>query len=146
MYPSDMSRERFEQILPILEQARSVDLYEVWCAVLYLLRTGLAATTAQVTDRQGVLQSQARCSSSLGQVQSLLCDSGYTEQIAKRNFAWLEKNRRLWKNCERKLNTSFINASFFGQLNQPRCGSDAASFVSMAEGPEFLLWVSNTLS
>lgn len=45
-YPSDMSRERFEQILPILEQARKrtkprrVDLYEVWCAVLYLLRTG----------------------------------------------------------------------------------------------------------
>jgi len=45
-YPSDTSRERFEQILPILEQARkrtkprSVDLYEVWCAVLYLLRTG----------------------------------------------------------------------------------------------------------
>jgi transposase len=45
-YPSDMSRERFEQILPILEQARkrtkprSVDLYEVWCAMLYLLRTG----------------------------------------------------------------------------------------------------------
>jgi transposase len=45
-YPSDMSRERFEQILPILEQARkrtkprSVDLYEVWCAVLYVLRTG----------------------------------------------------------------------------------------------------------
>ncbi len=45
-YPSDTSRERFEQILPILEQCRkrtkprSVDLYEVWCAVLYLLRTG----------------------------------------------------------------------------------------------------------
>lgn len=45
-YPSDMSRERFEQICPILEQARkrtkprSVDLYKVWCAALYLLRTG----------------------------------------------------------------------------------------------------------
>lgn len=45
-YPSDTSRERFEQILPILGQCRkrtkprSVDLYEVWCAVLYLLRTG----------------------------------------------------------------------------------------------------------
>ncbi|RBC66753.1 IS5/IS1182 family transposase, partial [Xanthomonas oryzae pv. oryzae] len=38
--PSDMSRERFEQIRPILEQARkrtkpvTVDMYEVWCAVL----------------------------------------------------------------------------------------------------------------
>ncbi|MEB1486941.1 transposase, partial [Xanthomonas campestris pv. campestris] len=45
-YPSDMSREQFEHVLPILEQARKrtkprrVDMYEVWCAVLYLLRTG----------------------------------------------------------------------------------------------------------
>ena len=45
-YPSDLSRERFELIRPLLEQARkrtkprTVDLYEVWCAVLYLLRTG----------------------------------------------------------------------------------------------------------
>jgi transposase len=45
-YPSDLSRERFEEIRPLLEQARkrtkprTVDLYEVWCAVLYLLRTG----------------------------------------------------------------------------------------------------------
>ena len=45
-YPSDMSREQFEHVLPILEQARKrtkprrVDMYEVWCAVLYVLRTG----------------------------------------------------------------------------------------------------------
>ncbi|PPU75554.1 IS5/IS1182 family transposase, partial [Xanthomonas populi] len=26
--------------------------------------------------------------------------------IVERSFAWLEKNRRLWKNCERQLNTS----------------------------------------
>ena len=26
--------------------------------------------------------------------------------VAERSFAWLEKCRRLWKNCERKLNTS----------------------------------------
>ncbi|WP_244171274.1 IS5 family transposase, partial [Xanthomonas populi] len=26
--------------------------------------------------------------------------------IVERSFAWLEKNRRLWKNCERRLNTS----------------------------------------
>jgi len=38
-YPSDVSREQFRQILPILERARkrtkpwTVDLYEVWCAV-----------------------------------------------------------------------------------------------------------------
>ena len=45
-YPSDISREQFERIRPLLEQARkktkprTVDLYEVWCAMLYLLRTG----------------------------------------------------------------------------------------------------------
>ena len=45
-YPSDITREQFEAIRPLLENAskrtkpRKVDLYEVWCAVLYLLRTG----------------------------------------------------------------------------------------------------------
>ncbi len=45
-YPSDLSRSQFAQVLPLLETARrktkprTVDLYEVFCAVLYLLRTG----------------------------------------------------------------------------------------------------------
>jgi transposase len=45
-YPSDIKREQFEVIKPLLESARKktaprrVDLYEVFCAVLYLLRTG----------------------------------------------------------------------------------------------------------
>jgi len=26
--------------------------------------------------------------------------------VVERSFGWLEKSRRLWKNCERKLNTS----------------------------------------
>ena len=45
-YPSDISRGQFEQILPLLESARKktsprrIDLFEVFCAVLYLLRTG----------------------------------------------------------------------------------------------------------
>ena len=45
-YPSDVSREQFETIKPLLESARRktaprrVDLYEVFCAVLYLLRSG----------------------------------------------------------------------------------------------------------
>ena len=26
--------------------------------------------------------------------------------VVERSFAWLEKNRRLWKNCERLINTS----------------------------------------
>ena len=34
--------------------------------------------------------------------------------VVERSFAWIEKCRRLWKNCERKLNTSlqFINLAF----------------------------------
>lgn len=46
IYPSDISREQFETIKPLLESARRktaprrVDLYEVFCAVLYLLRSG----------------------------------------------------------------------------------------------------------
>lgn len=45
-YPSDISREQFEIIRPLLESARKktaprkVELYEVFCAVLYLLRSG----------------------------------------------------------------------------------------------------------
>lgn len=45
-YPSDISREQFETIRPLLESARRktaprrVDLYEVFWAVLYLLRSG----------------------------------------------------------------------------------------------------------
>lgn len=45
-YPSDITREQFETIVELLESARKktaprkVDLYEVFCAVLYLLRTG----------------------------------------------------------------------------------------------------------
>ncbi|NHR03857.1 IS5 family transposase [Chromobacterium haemolyticum] len=256
-YPSDISREQFEVIRPLLESARKrtsprrVDLYEVFCAVLYLLRSGcqwrmlpeafpkwrtvhsyftmwsepreggslleqalkknqvgaarekrgrsacsrflivdaqsvkntdtaglkgydagkkisgikrhivvdtqglphaVAVTTAEVTDRKGALQALRQCESRLIGVQGLLADSGYvgkpfaqgvseilgadvTVQIAKRSelhtfkvmpkrwvversFAWLEKSRRLWKNCERKLNTSlqFIHLAFLGLL------------------------------
>ena len=45
-YPSDISRDQFETIKPLLESARrktaprKVELYEAFCAVLYLLRTG----------------------------------------------------------------------------------------------------------
>ena len=45
-YPSDISREQFEVIRPLLESARKktcprrVELYEVFCAVLCLLRSG----------------------------------------------------------------------------------------------------------
>ncbi len=45
-YPSDITREQFERIRPILESARrvtkprSVDLYEVFCGYLYILKGG----------------------------------------------------------------------------------------------------------
>jgi len=38
--------------------------------------------------------------------------------IVERSFAWIDKCRRLWKNCERNLNTSlqFIHLAFLGLL------------------------------
>lgn len=38
--------------------------------------------------------------------------------VVERSFAWLEKCRHLWKNCERKLNTSlqFIYIAFLALL------------------------------
>ena len=38
--------------------------------------------------------------------------------VVERSFAWLEKSRRLWKNCERKLNTSlqWIHLAFLALL------------------------------
>ena len=46
-YPSDISREQFELIRKELEQAkrrtrpRKYDLYDIFCAVLYVLRGGI---------------------------------------------------------------------------------------------------------
>ena len=43
-YPSDISREQFEPIRSVLESARhktrprQVDLYDIFCAILYLLK------------------------------------------------------------------------------------------------------------
>ena len=45
-YPSDITREQFEKIRPILEGARkktrprTIDLYDVFCGLLYLLKSG----------------------------------------------------------------------------------------------------------
>jgi len=45
-YPSDVTREQFETIRPMLESAkkitrpRTIDLYEIFCAILYVLREG----------------------------------------------------------------------------------------------------------
>lgn len=48
VYPSDISREQFESIRGTLESARrktsprDVDLYDIFCAILYLLKNGCA--------------------------------------------------------------------------------------------------------
>ena len=45
-YPSDISKEQFEKIRALLESGkkktrpRSIDLYEVFCGLLYLLKSG----------------------------------------------------------------------------------------------------------
>ena len=45
-YPSDITREQFEVIRPVLERAkktthpRKYDLYDIFCAVLYLIKEG----------------------------------------------------------------------------------------------------------
>ena len=37
--------------------------------------------------------------------------------VVERSFAWLEKCRRLWKNCERKLNTSLHGGAYLHGAN-----------------------------
>ena len=45
-YPSDISREQFAIILPILESSkkrtkpRTIDLYDIFCGVCYVLKSG----------------------------------------------------------------------------------------------------------
>ena len=45
-YPSDVTREQFAKILPDLEAARkktrprTIDLYDIFCGVLYVLKSG----------------------------------------------------------------------------------------------------------
>jgi len=38
--------------------------------------------------------------------------------VVERSFAWLDNNRRLWKNCERLLSTSLqmVNLAFIALL------------------------------
>ncbi|OJU91702.1 MAG: hypothetical protein BGO13_14170 [Burkholderiales bacterium 66-5] len=43
---------------------------------------------------------------------------GKLSDLFERSFAWLDKNRRLWKNCERFLNTSLrlVHLAFLALL------------------------------
>jgi transposase len=46
IYPSDITREQFEHIRPLLEaikrktKPREVDLYDIFCGILYVLKSG----------------------------------------------------------------------------------------------------------
>ena len=46
VYPSDITREQFEKIKPILDAARkrtrprTIDPYDIFCALLYVLKSG----------------------------------------------------------------------------------------------------------
>lgn len=98
----------------------------------------LAVTTANITDRNGAIESIVNNKENLVSVKKILADGGYTGEpfaervmeligaevevvkrnelhtfavlpqrwVVERSFGWLEKSRRLWKNCERKLNSS----------------------------------------
>src|SRR5690606_41287585 len=57
-----------------------------------------AVTTAEVTDRKGALQALEHCRPSLGKVQSLLCDSGYTGEPFAEGVRRSEE-RRVGKEC-----------------------------------------------
>ncbi len=80
----------------------------------------IGVTTANITDRKGALGVLCVHDESLTDVTCVLGDSGYTGEpfaqgvkelhqfkvlpkrwVVERSFAWLEKNRRLWRNCER---------------------------------------------
>lgn len=163
-YPSDITREQFEHIKPILESARkrthprTYDLYDVWNGLNYVLKTGcqwralpheypkwrtvheyfsiwkqedqetkqrhiavdtngfphaVAVTTANVTDRQGALsiaQEVLRLITATTDVVKRNELHTFTvlpkRWVVERSFGWLEKCRRLWKNCERFLESS----------------------------------------
>ena len=244
-YPSDITREQFEVIRPILNRAtktthpRKYDLYDIFCAVLYLIKEGctwraiphdfpkwenvryhydiwakpdengfslldgilrdlveieretdnrkaqtsmliidsktsqnadtaeekgydagkktgikwhigvdilglphaILVTTADVTDRDGAVRMISRCcdaSDYLDLLKKVMTDGGYTGEkfaeavksvcgaevevvkrnelhtfvvlpkrwIVERTFGWLDKCRRLWKNCERLIHNS----------------------------------------
>ncbi|KIA78010.1 hypothetical protein DB43_FE00030 [Parachlamydia acanthamoebae] len=48
-YPSDISREQFDKIKPMLEpirkktHPRSIDLYDVFCGILYILKSSCSS-------------------------------------------------------------------------------------------------------
>jgi len=96
---------------------------------------GITVTTANVGDREGMVETIKTYAPNLSNIAKILADGGYTGEnfedavllligaeveiakrselhkfavipkrwIVERTFAWLENFRRLWKNCERKI-------------------------------------------
>jgi transposase len=124
-YPSDVSREQFSEIEPLLLSARKItaprklDLYDVFCAVLYILKSGcqwrmLPSDFPKWRSVHAYFQIWSeRIDSELHKF--VVIPKGW---VVERSFSWLEKCRRLWKNCERKMNTSLqmVALAFIGLL------------------------------
>ena len=56
--------------------------------------------------------------------------------VVERSFSWLEKNRRLWKNCERKLSTSLqmVALAFLGACYED-CEHVLTTAMSVCKSP-----------
>jgi transposase len=125
-YPGDITREQFSEIEPLLLKARKrtaprrVDLYEVFCAVLYVLKTACQWRALPHDFPKWNVDGGYTGEKFSDKIKSTI---GATVEVAKRSelhqfavisqrwvversFAWLEKCRRLWKNCERKIHMS----------------------------------------
>ncbi|EEI18300.1 hypothetical protein HMPREF0497_2894, partial [Lentilactobacillus buchneri ATCC 11577] len=86
-YPSNITRQQFELIRPTLEnfrkrtQPRKYDLYEVFCAALYALKTvakNVHMTRVNVSDRDGASAMVALNAEHLCRVRNVLVDGGYS--------------------------------------------------------------------
>jgi transposase len=66
--------------------------------------------------------------------------------VVERSFGWLEKCRRLWKNCERKLNTSlqFVLLAFLILLLRRSCTGSSKNYCSSQ--PAFLILIKRITS
>ena len=105
-YPSDITREQFEVIRPILNKAtktthpRKYDLYDIFCAVLYLIKEGCSwrAIPHDYPKWENVRYHY--------DIWAKPDETGSKRWIVEHTFGWLDKCRRLWKNCERLLHNS----------------------------------------
>jgi transposase len=83
-YPSDICRDQFEEIRPILESARkhtrprTIDLYDVFCGILYILKSGCQWRMLPVEYPHAVPRSKN------GEVATIISASGARRMMKKR--------------------------------------------------------------